>query len=302
MRSLKSAAMRRSTGAQPRSGETATRSLPRSAPASSAGRLSTSREENGSRLSRPAWARSRRCAVGDGAAHGSQHGERTEAHRPVHARHQAGRRSETRHAAERRRRAQAAAVVGAGGERHLPQSQRRGRAAGGAGAGLGRVERVAGRAVHPVDGVGAGAELGRVGLAQDHAARLADAGHHELVLGRHVVLEQERAEGGPEPRRRLQILHADRQPGEQAHLFTAADGLLDLHRTLARSVRIHSHHGVDCAVGRLDAGKAAFQKLHGRQPALADSAARIEGGEIARLGHVGGLSQGACLRDRFQSA
>ena len=143
----------------------------------------------------------------------------------VDAGHEAGRGAEADDAAEARGRAQAAAVVGAGGERHLSQRQGHGRAARGAGAGLRRVEGIAGWAVDAVGGVGTGAELGRVGLAQDHGARLAQVGDAVLVGGGHVVLVEQRAEGGPEPRGRLQVLDADRQACEQAHLLAAADGL-----------------------------------------------------------------------------
>ena len=59
----------------------------------------------------------------------------------IDVRHHAGRGPEAGDAAEGGRRAQAAAVVGAGRERHLAQRQRHRRAARGAGAGLRRVER-----------------------------------------------------------------------------------------------------------------------------------------------------------------
>ena len=68
-----------------------------------------------------------------------------------------------------------AAHVGAGRERHHAGRQRHRRAAGRAGAGLLGVERIAGRAVHRVHGIGAGAELGRVGLADHDRAGLRTA-------------------------------------------------------------------------------------------------------------------------------
>ena len=158
-------------------------------------------EENGSRLSWPICARSSRCASSTVRPIGPDHAEGHEARRAVDGRHHAGRGAEAGHAAERGRRAQAAAEVGAGGERHLAERQRDGRAAGRAGAGLGRVEGIAGRAVDAVGGVGAGAELGRVGLGENDAAGPADVGDVELVLGRHVVLEQQRAQRGSAGRR-----------------------------------------------------------------------------------------------------
>ncbi len=174
-------------------------------------------EEKGSRLSSPICARSSRCAsamvrpIGPGDAEGAEARPARstagttpgEGRKPATPQNDGGR-------------AQAAAVVRAGGERHLAERQRDGRAARGARACLGGIEGIAGRAVDAVGGVGAGAELGRVGLGQDDAARLADVGDAEFVLGGHVVLEQQRARGGAQARGRLQVLHADRQPGQQA--------------------------------------------------------------------------------------
>src|SRR5262249_41664093 len=157
-RSLNRAAILRSMGAQPRSEEIATRSLPRSAPVSVAGMPPISRGEKGARLSKARCARSKGGAAAVVAPVGAPAGKGVE----VGAGGEAGRRAEPGDAAEGGRRPEAAAVVGAGGERHLAQRQRRRGAAGGAGTGLRRVERIARRAIDAVDGVGAGAELRRV--------------------------------------------------------------------------------------------------------------------------------------------
>ena len=83
---------------------------------------------------------------------------------------------------------------------------------------LSGIERIAGGAVDPVARVAAGAEFRRVGLAQDDAAGPADIGDAELVLGRHVVLVQQRAQGRSQARRRLQVLDADGEAHQQADL------------------------------------------------------------------------------------
>ena len=62
--------------------------------------------------------------VGDGAAHRSIDGKRRDRGRPLRGGNDAGRRPEPRHAAERGRRAQAAAVIRSRGERQHASRQR----------------------------------------------------------------------------------------------------------------------------------------------------------------------------------
>jgi hypothetical protein len=111
-----------------------------------------------------------------------------------------------------------------------------------------------------------------------------------------VVLVEQGAHCGPEPGRRLQVLDADRQAGEQAHLRAAADSLLDLKGTPARGIRVHRDHRVDGIVGSRDAGEAAVQELHRRELALDDRPACCQRREVARFGHV--RFQGSGIRDQ----
>jgi hypothetical protein len=138
------------------------------------------------------------------------------------------------------------------------------------GGGLARIERIAGRAVDAVGGVAAGAELGRVGLGEDDAAGLADVGDAQLVLARHVTLEQQRAPGGGEARRRLQVLDGNRQPRQQARLGALAHRLFGGLGASARRLDVERDDGVDGAVGLLDALDAAVEQLDWREHADAD--------------------------------
>ena len=86
------------------------------------------------------------------------------------------------HAAERGRRAQAAAEVGAVGQGDHPARERRRAAAGGAACRQREIPRVARRAEDGVDGVGAGRELGCVRLADHDGAGGLETRDDERVL------------------------------------------------------------------------------------------------------------------------
>ena len=265
--------MARSTGAQPRSAETAARTWPRSTLVSSAGMRSVVAGGERVGLVLADLGAQQQVRVGDRSPHGSGDAKGDQARGAVDGRHHAGRGAEAGDAAKRGRRPAAAAVVRAGGERHLAQRERHGRAARGPSAGLGGIEGIAGGPVHAVGGVGAGTELGRICLGQDHSACLADIGDGSRITGRNLFLVEQRAQGGAQAGGRLQVLDAYWQAGEQARVLAAPEGLLDLSGALARGAGIHRDDGVNGAVGRLDAGEAAVQQLDRRELALAPSGA-----------------------------
>ena len=98
--------------------------------------------------------------------------------------HQARRRPEPDDPAERCGDAQRAAQIGPLGQRDHACGQRGRAAAGGAARAPLRVPRIPGAAEDLVEGVAPRGELGAVGLAEDDGAGLAEAPHHERVLGR----------------------------------------------------------------------------------------------------------------------
>ena len=195
---------------------------------SRAGMRALSVEENGSRLSWPICARSSRCASATVRPMGplTLNGVRLAGRSTFGTTPGEGRKPATpQNDAGVRRLPPRSEPVASG---TWPERQRHRRAAGRAGAGLGRIERIAGRAVDAVGRVGAGAELGRVGLAENDAAGPADVGDVEFVLGRHVVLVEQRApawSAGPAVacRSLTPIGQSRQQPG----ILAAPDGLLD---------------------------------------------------------------------------
>jgi hypothetical protein len=224
--------------------------------------------------------------VGNRAAHRSRDAERAQPCRAIHGRHKAGRRAEPGDAAERGGRAQAAAVIRARRQRDLSQRQRNSRAPRRAGAGPIWVERIAGRAVDAVGGVGAGTELRRIGLGQNDAAGVAYARNAVFVGRRHGVLEQQRAPGRAQALGGLQVLHADRQAGQRPWILAAADGLLDFLGAAAGGALVHRDDGVHRPVGLFDSREAAFQQLHRGKLAFADMAPRLQRRKIAGLRHA----------------
>ena len=111
------------------------------------------------------------------------------------------------------------------------------------------VERIAGRAIDGVAGVGAGAPFRRVGLAE-HVRAGRGIGDDALVLGRDMSSKI----GLPEVVRRpaaSSVLHAERQAVQRAELI-AAHRRFSATRAAASAPVIARHHRVDGGVDRLD--------------------------------------------------
>ena len=196
--------------------------MARRSPARSAGAIGAATPvtpgwENGSLRVVGGLGREQQMRVGEGAAHGAVDAERAEDRCHVRGGGDAERGAEARHPAERRRGAQAAAIIRAGGERRHAGRQRRRRAAGGAAGGFLKIERVAGGAEHPVDGVAARAELRKVAFSErDRPGGAQERRAGVVGGGGFVILVQERAMGGAQPGDVAVVLDGDRQSVQRA--------------------------------------------------------------------------------------
>ena len=142
-------------------------------------------------------------------------------------------------------------------------------------AGHRRIERVAGGAEQPVDGVGADAEFGNVGFADDHPTGGTDPGHDPGVGIGHVVGELRATEGGSDAGRGLQILdghgQGEQRPigqgGRTAHRSgpVAAQLPIEICRLLDGALGGDGDHGVDLGIDTLHLIQAGGDQLLGRQ-------------------------------------
>jgi hypothetical protein len=226
--------------------------------------------------------------VGDGPPHGALNREIGQRQQTPFVGHGPRARAEADHPGPGRGGAERAARVRPLGQRHHGARQRRRRAAGRSPRRSRGIERVGGRPVDPVGGVGARAEFRRVGLAQDDRPGLTQTGDLAVVGVGHMVLEQKRAVGRADALDVDQVLDADRQ-AEQFGLFCGRRQPLFLFPGHGQGTFfIKRHEGVDRAVHGADAFEAAFHKFHRRQLSRPDQGAQVDGGKITRLGHCRG--------------
>ena len=194
-------------------------------------------------------------------------------------RHQAHRRAQTGHAAERRRDPERAAEVGALGQCDHAGGQGHSAAAGRSTGALGRVPRIAGGAEHLVEGVAAGGELRAVGLADDDRAGTPEPRDHGRVLGGHVVGEQRRPVGGAHAGHRCDVLDADRQPAQQARCLASRQRLV--HRpSLVVGAVVHRDDRVQHRVELRDPFARGLQHLARRHLTCGDEVANHGGWTI----------------------
>ena len=164
------------------------------------------------------------------------------------------------------------------------------RTAGGAGRALRGVERVAGRAIDGVAGIGARAPFRRVGLAGDDRAGLAHAGDDQLVLLRHEIAIERAAIGGAQASGVLEVLDAHRQAVQGTQRIATRRRLVGRERVLACLVVIARDHRVHGRVDRIHATNAAVEQFASGKLLGADEDARGNGAEVA------GFGQGRSLR------
>lgn len=132
-------------------------------------------------------------------------------------RYPAGCRTDRDHITETRRRAHGAAEIGAVCERgHSCCDGDSGTARGAAGRQRG-IERIARRSAQPIGAHRAKTEFRRVGLANDNSACRPKPRHHQLVLIRHVVLEQQRSIRRVQTPRVGEILYGNRNAMQRSY-------------------------------------------------------------------------------------
>ena len=204
--------------------------------------------------------------VRDVARHRALDRERVERLLGRPARNPPRRRPEADHRAERRRRAQAAAQVGAGREPRLRGRERDRRAARGAAARAARVPRVSGRAEHLVEGLRAGPELGRVRLGEHDGAALLEPLDQDVGALGHVVGVDRRPVGGADAGDVGQVLHGNWQ-SRQCQLAIRRLGMRQ------RPLRADGGKRVQRAVHRLDPAERRLHQLARRDASPERSAA-----------------------------
>ena len=191
----------------------------------------------------------------DGTAHGALLAELVGHGRPSHAAElgdPALRRLDPVDAAEAGRNSDGASAVAARRQRAQAGGQRRPGASAGAARRAARVPGVAAVAQAAL-GAPQQAELRRVRLAQDYRARRSHPLHDYGVGGRHPVFEDERAAGGANARRRLQVLHADGHAVQRAQVIAPHHGVLGVLRGGLSLVSGESQVRVELRIQTVDA-------------------------------------------------
>ena len=106
--------------------------------------------------------------------------------------------------------------------------------------------------------------LGRVGLADDDAAGLAEARHQGRVArSRHGLRVQRRAEGGRQSGSILKVLDPDRDPCQWTRVATRSDDLVDRGGLSERLLGVDGDEGVDEPVELFDRLQAVLDELGG---------------------------------------
>ncbi len=219
---------------------------------------------------RPGERIERERGIADGARDQTQMDEVVERVRHLVVRDHAERRLEADEAAARGGQTRRRAGVRRERDALQPRRHRCGRAAARSTGGMCEAPRVARRAGHRRIGEQLVGELRRGGLADDHRARGLESRHGHGVRIRDVVRHGARAPHGAEARSVDDVLHRHRHAGERPDRFARGDAAIDVARRLARRVVRDGGVGVECRLGRVDAGQALLDRLGRRDLALAD--------------------------------
>ena len=242
----------------------------------------------GARASGPAMAESSSAASADRAGHGAQDGERRPGVERGPGRDAARGGAKADDVAEAGGVAQRAAEVGAVGDGDHARGQGDGRAAAAAPATAGEVVGVARRAEDGVEGVRAGAELGDVALAQDDRAGGAQPLDDEVVLIRHVVGVDGRAEGRADARRRDEVLDHDGQPVQRARRPARGEGGVGGIGVGQGALGEERADRVDARIDPRDLVEVRLDDLAGGELPAADQAGEVAGGaEVEWVGDGG---------------
>ena len=132
-----------------------------------------------------------------------------------------------------------------------------------------RVVRVASGAEDGVEGVRPGRELGCVGLADQHHARLADSFDDQFIGHRDVVAEDRRSVRRPPPRGRVRVLDREGQPVQRAEWAAPGEVLVGCGRADPCTVGVERHDRVELQVALSDPRQVQLEEFACRDPALA---------------------------------
>jgi hypothetical protein len=168
------------------------------------------------------------------------------------------------------------------GQGHHAGGHRGRRPARGAARGAPEVPRVAGGSVAAGLGDGEDPELGHVGPADDHEARLPKPAHDDRVELGDEVAEQLRSCGQALPGDRGLVLDRDRDPRVRTLVpWLHPSGGLE------RALCVDEHERVELAVERLDPLKRRLDQLARRDLAPADHRGQLGRRPVGELDHGG---------------
>ncbi len=185
------------------------------------------------------------------------------------------------------RNARRAAGAGGDGERADAGGAGSGRATRGAAGGARLIPGVARLAEQRRFGPDHVAELRRGGFADEHGAGGFEAGDGDGVVGGHVVLEHQRAEGGAHACGIDEVLHVQWDASEVARVFAARDLGVDKRGIAQGFVAADGDEAVEDRLDGVDACERGAGDLDGRGLPGADGVADFGGGGVGDCGgHV----------------
>ncbi len=147
------------------------------------------------------------------------------------------------------------------------------------------VPRIVGRAVDRVEGLYVLGQAWRVGLAEDHRARGAQAGHGHGIVTAAIVLELGFADDGGQAGDFVSVLDGHRHAVQRAPVLTGRDRGIGLVGALAGGFDIHGHDGVDWFTERFDTGQIVVERGTAGDVAARDGAGQFTGAELMDIGH-----------------
>ncbi len=180
-------------------------------------------------------------------------------------------------AAMKCRHAQRAADVGAERQRAIAGGERRRRTAGGAARRAAEVERVVGGAVDLVVALPVAEAERHIGLAENDAAGVLDAGDRQRVLGGNEILLRRKAPGRRQPGDVVGFLHRQRH-AEQRLALAARQRGIGCARGVERAIEIAHADRVDLAVMPLDAVDRMLRQLDRGNLLRSQRLCRLDGG------------------------
>ena len=192
------------------------------------------------------------------------------------------RRLEPEDPAERRRDADRAGAIRAVGEGAEAGSDRSPCSPGGAAGRARKVPRVPAGWPQQVVGHVLVADVGRVGLSQEHGSRSPEPLGEHTVVGRDVVLEELGAQCGADAGGGFEVLKRVRDPVEGPQEPSLHRPVFRCPSQLASVIRGHRQEGVEPRVETLDAAQHRLGQLHRRELPGTDQATQLGRRRVAR--------------------